>query len=151
MAKPEDGIGTSALLNRLFESPDIAAFLKDGAHIDKPPQFHTFITALCSQAGQIPEQVIRRSAIDRTYGHQLFNGTRRPSRDKVLQLAFGFGLTVDETQELLRIAQKTALYPRIRRDAVILYCLNRGLSVLETQNTLQGLGETLLGGDDRNG
>ena len=151
MANPEDGLGTSALLNRLFESPDIAAFLQDSAHIANPPQFHMFLSALCRKAGHVPEQVIRRSAIDRTYGHQLFNGTRRPSRDKVLQLAFGLGLSVDETQELLRIAQKTALYPRIRRDAVILYCLNRGLNVLETQNTLQALCETMLGGDDRNG
>ena len=30
----------------------------------------------------VPERVIRAASIDRTYGHQIFNGTRRPSRDK---------------------------------------------------------------------
>lgn len=149
MAQSDDG--TSTLLHRLFEAPDIAAFLQDGGDFGAPPPFHVFITALSRNDGLVPEQVIRRAAIDRTYGHQLFNGTRRPSRDKVLQLAFGFGLTVEGAQELLKIARKSALYPRIRRDAAILYCLNRGLDILEMQSTLQGLGETLLGGDDRNG
>lgn len=149
MAQPDDG--TSTLLHRLFEAPDIASFLEGDGDFGALPAFHVFITALCRTDGLVPEQVIRRAAIDRTYGHQLFNGTRRPSRDKVLQLAFGLGLTVEGAQELLKIARKSALYPRIRRDAAILYCLNRGIDILETQNTLQALGETLLGGDDRNG
>lgn len=149
MAQPDDN--TSTLLHRLFQAPDIAAFLQDDGDFGMLPPFHVFITALCQSDGLVPEQVIRRAAIDRTYGHQLFNGTRRPSRDKVLQLAFGFGLTVEGAQELLKIARKSALYPRIRRDAAILYCLNRGLDIFETQSTLQGLGETMLGGDDRNG
>ena len=62
----------------------------------------------------LPAQVIERSQIERTYGHQLFNGTRRPSRDKVLQLALGLGLSVDETQRLLRAAGKSPLYPRLK-------------------------------------
>ena len=93
MAQPDDN--TSTLLHRLFEAPDIAAFLQSDGELGTLPAFHVFITALCQSAGLVPEQIIRRAAIDRTYGHQLFNGTRRPSRDKVLQLAFGFGLTVE--------------------------------------------------------
>jgi hypothetical protein len=101
--------------------------------------------------GQVPERVIKLASIERTYGHQLFNGTRKPSRDKVIQLAFGFGLDVDETQELLKIAQKSLLYPKIKRDAVILYCLNNHKSIIQTQSVLETLGVILLGGEERNG
>ena len=45
----------------------------------------------------------------RNYAYQLFNGTRKPSRDKVIQLAFGFGLSVDDTQELLKVARQAPL------------------------------------------
>lgn len=95
----------------------------------------------------MPERVIKAASIDRTYGHQIFNGTRRPSRDKLLQLAFGFGLKVEETQRLLRLAEKNPLYPKIKRDAAILHSLAEGKSLMETQELLQSLELTILGGD----
>ena len=94
----------------------------------------------------LPAQAIERSQIERTYGHQLFNGTRRPSRDKVIQLALGFGLNVDETQRLLRSAGKSPLYPRLKRDAAILYGIQKKLSILAVQEILTKYGLTLLGG-----
>ncbi|HWR61967.1 MAG TPA: hypothetical protein VN580_10170 [Clostridia bacterium] len=115
------------------------------------PPFHAYISELCRELKQVPEQIIRRSAIDRTYGHQLFNGTRKPSRDKVIQLAFGFDLDVDGAQELLKLARQAALYPKIKRDAAILRCLHEHKDIFETQSILQALGLTLLGGEEKHG
>jgi transcriptional regulator with XRE-family HTH domain len=95
----------------------------------------------------VPEQVIRKAGIERSYGHQLFNGTRKPSRDKVIQLAFGLGLDLDETQKMLQLAQKSPLYPKIKRDAAIVYCLTHDKDIMETQTMLHSLDLTLLGGD----
>ena len=111
------------------------------------PVFNEYIKELCYMTKQVPERVIKNASIERTYGHQLFNGTRKPSRDKVIQLAFGFGLDVEGTQHLLRIAQKSPLYPRIKRDAAILYCLNNHIDIAGVQNLLYNLELTLLGGD----
>lgn len=69
-------------------------------------------------------------------GHQLFNGTRKPSRDKVIQLAFGFGLDMEQTQQLLKAAQKSPLYPKIKRDAAILYCIMHEFDFVKTQKLL---------------
>lgn len=144
-------VGTSTLLHRLFQAPDVAKFVEDNPDETALPEFCVHISELCRASGQVPGQIIKQAGIDRTYGHQLFNGTRKPSRDKVIQLAFGFGLDVDGAQELLKLAQKSALYPRIKRDAAILYCLNHRKDVLETQIVLQALGQPLLGGEDRYG
>ncbi len=111
------------------------------------PPFHVYLSELCRAMDQVPERVIKRSSIERTYGHQLFNGLRRPSRDKVIQLAFGLGLDIKDTQKLLDMAQKNRLYPRIKRDAAVLYCLDRHMDIIETQSMLHELGLTLLGGD----
>jgi transcriptional regulator with XRE-family HTH domain len=108
--------------------------------------FHIHISNICNSNGQVPEQVIKRSGIERTYGHQLFNGTRNPSRDKVIQLAFGLELDVDGTQNLLKAAHMNSLYPKIKRDAVILYCIENKKDFFETQSALQTLDLTLLGG-----
>ncbi|MEA4845891.1 MAG: hypothetical protein VB106_01530 [Clostridiaceae bacterium] len=144
-------IRTSALLSRLFKAPDLKTFFESNADEMAVPPFHFYILELCRKSEQVPERIIRRAAIDRTYGHQIFNGTRKPSRDKVIQLAFGFGLDVDGAQELLKLARHTALYPRIKRDAVILRCLNEHKDMLETQSSLQALGLTLLGGEEKHG
>ncbi len=144
-------IKTSTLLRRLFKTPDLERFISNNSEEMKLPRFDAYISELCKAAGHVPEQVIKQAAIERTYGHQLFNGTRKPSRDKVIQLAFGFGLEVDGAQKLLKLAQKSALYPRIKRDAAILYCLNNHKGVIETQCLLQSLGLTLLGGEEKHG
>ena len=144
-------IRTSTLLRELFKSPDLEKFMDNNTDELAIPQFHTYITELCHASEQVPEQIIKKAAIDRTYGHQLFNGTRRPSRDKVIQLAFGFSLDVEGTQKLLKLAGKNALYPRIRRDAAILHCLNNHRDIFDTQSILQELGQVLLGGEEKHG
>ena len=90
------------------------------------------------------EKVIKAAQIDRTYGHQLFNGTRRPSRDKVIQLAIAFELSVDDTQELLRVAGRNELYPRIRRDAAIIFGLSKHMEMQQMQEFLASLDISIL-------
>ncbi len=139
-------IDTSTLLRRLFKTTSFPRFLaENSAHVEVPP-FHTYLSALCEQRGEVREHVIRRADIERTYGHQLFRGIRIPSRDKVIQLAFGFALTAEEAQELLKAASKRLLYPKIKRDAALLYGLSHHLTVTEVQSMLEQLGLTLLGG-----
>jgi hypothetical protein len=147
MAEPKKEERTSSLLRRLFNTSDLEEFMANNAGEMEIPPFHVYITDLCRLQGWIPEQIIRLSAIERSYGHQLFNGTRKPSRDKVIQLAFGLGLDLDSTQKLLQIAQKNPLYPKIKRDAAIIFCINNQKDILETQSVLLNLGLTLLGGE----
>lgn len=136
---------TSTLLHELFTAPDIGNFLSTNSDDFQVLPFHKHITNLASKKGVVPEQVIKKSGIERTYGHQLFNGTRNPSRDKIIQLAFGLRLTLDETQKLLIIGKRNPLYPRIKRDAAIIFCLNHKKDLFETQTMLQSLELTLLG------
>jgi hypothetical protein len=147
MAEPKKEERTSSLLRRLFNTSDLEEFMANNAGEMEIPPFHVYITGLCRSQGWIPEQIIKLSAIERSYGHQLFNGTRKPSRDKVIQLAFGLGLDLDSTQKLLQIAQKNPLYPKIKRDAAIIFCINNQKDILETQSVLLNLGLTLLGGE----
>ena len=135
----------STIFHKLFKSPDVETFLNNAGDEIWAPPFNVYISTLCDQRHLVPEHVIKRAAIERTYGHQLFNGIRKPSREKVIQLAFGFEMDIEETQTLLQIAQKSQLYPKIKRDAVILHCIEKRMSVFETQSTLQEFDMTLLG------
>ena len=148
---PHEKISTSTLLRRLFKTASIARFIR---HFDRQMEFvtiDTYITDLCVNKNVRPEHIIIKSGIERTYGHQLFNGRRKPSRDKAIQLAFGFEMNYNEAQDLLKAARKSPLHPKIKRDAVIIYALNRGLAMSDVQATLHELELPILGKEDRYG
>ena len=138
-------VSTDTLLRRLFRTKNLNSFLRRNEAHMSPPDFQTLLRSFCDERGLVPERVILAAQIDRTYGHQIFNGTRKPSRDKVLQLAIGMGLTLEDTQRLLQSAGKSLLYPRLKRDAVLIYCLNLHYDIIQTETMLGEYGLTLLG------
>ena len=142
-----DLVRTSTLMRRLFKAPDLDSFINENAdHFHEQP-LCAYLTDLCQKTGAVRNQVILRSGIERSFGHQIFRGARNPSRDIVLRLAFAFKLNVEDTQRLLAVAQRSQLFPRIRRDAVLLYCLHNGLDITQTQNILEELKLPLLDGE----
>jgi len=52
---------------------------------------------------------------------------------------------VEQTQRLLTISKNSQLYPRVPRDAAILYCLHNGFGYRGTQEKLYEWGMTTLG------
>lgn len=143
----DENARTSTLLRQLFEAPDLDTFFDRYQPAMRLPDFHEYLLELCRDRQMKKETVIRRAGIERTYGYQLLNGTRKPSRDKVLQLALALRLDADETQKLLQIAGKSLLYPRLKRDAAVLYCVSHGHSAMDAQLLLQELGLAPLGED----
>ena len=137
---------------RTWNTDDLLRQLHDGAldevlqsDVSLPP-FPDYIAQMCLEQGEPREYAIRRAGIERSYGYQLFNGTRKPSRDKAIQLAIGFGLDLKQTQDLLKISRQSPLNPRIKRDAAILYGIMHGLNLDEIQEILESFGMTTLGG-----
>ena len=137
---------TNELLTRLFMDNDLEHFLHQNASACVTISFAAYLNDWCRRHREVPEQVIRRADLEKSFGHQLFTGKRNPSRDTVLQLAFAMQADFDEAQEMLRLARKSALYPRIRRDCVVIYCLHNRISLTDAQITLHDLGLPLLGG-----
>ena len=60
-----------------------------------------WIVELIEERGLDRRAVIRRSRLNQTFAYQILAGTRNPSRDKLVQLAFGLQLDVDDCSELL--------------------------------------------------
>ncbi|NCB51658.1 MAG: hypothetical protein EOM54_07250 [Clostridia bacterium] len=144
------GTKTSTLFRQLFKTSNIKAFTENNSAEMRLPSFSEYISGLCADRGEVPERIIKRADIERSFGHQLFKGTKNPSRDTVLQLAFGFEADVDTAQELLRYAGMSALYPRVKRDAAIIYCLHNRFTIVETQNVLSDMKLPLIGGGKQN-
>lgn len=142
----QNRLNTEELLALLFKTPNLSFFLDERTSDITLPAFHEYISSLCAEQNEVPEHIIQRAGLEKSFGHQLFSGRRAPSRDTVLQLAFGFSLPVSGAQELLKIAGKSPLYPRLKRDAAILYCLHHSVSLVNTQIILDDLKLPVLGG-----
>lgn len=89
--------------------------------------------------------IIRDGNLDRNYAYQIFNGTKKnPSRNKMLMIAFGMHMNVEEARKLLKICQLSDLYPRNPRDGAILFCLDKGKSLIEANELLNELNLEIL-------
>jgi transcriptional regulator with XRE-family HTH domain len=108
------------------------------------PNTPAFLANLLEKHGLTIQYVIKKANLSPSFGYQVFNGRRSPTRDILLRIAFAMRLTVDETQHLLKIAQRGELYPRVRRDAAIIFCLERNCSLCDAEELLESIGETSL-------
>ncbi len=132
---------TQELLLLLERAEELPPMLEELApQLDAPP-FPICLARLLEQRSMSAARMGELALLSRSFAYQLCSGVRAPGRDIVLRLALVLALTPEETQRLLRAAQRGALYPRVRRDAAVIFCLNRGLSLLEADDLLRSLGE----------
>lgn len=135
---------TDELMNILHHKPNADNYLKENEN----ELLHQSLTELLQDflisKDLKKSTVIRNANLDRVYAYQIFDGKHRPSRDKLLCLAFGLHLTVPETQQLLKTAQLSPLYPRIKRDVLILECLFQGKDIFLCNDNLEANGECVL-------
>jgi len=105
------------------------------------PQLSDYLKELLRRRKIPVKDIIRRCNLDRSYGYQIFNGTRRPTRDVLMVLSLELGLRDREAQRLFEVAGRAPLYARCRRDAAVLYGLSHSLSPAEVHELLLDLGE----------
>ena len=80
--------------------------------------------------------VIQRSQFPGNYAYKIFNGEKNGSRERLLWLAFGFPLTLEETKRLLRAGGYSGLSPKNKRDALLIYALDGGYTIEEVNKLL---------------
>lgn len=132
---------TEELINELQKADDFFEFAKENEmeleSISLTEQLEQFL-----EKYQKPKKdVIKDAGLDTTYGYQIFDGRKKPRRDKLLQLAFGFPLTVEEANQLFRAGGMSSLYVRCKKDTICMYCLQQRMTVDECNELLYKAGE----------
>ena len=136
---------TGTMMKNLIKVNKLDSFIENNKSEFNVPSFSDYIQSICEEKHIAAERIIKAADIDRTYGHQIFNGTRNPSRDNVIKLAIAFNLDIEHTQTLLQIAEKSALYPRIERDAIIIFAIGKKYDIQKVQELLLEHNMSLLG------
>lgn len=130
---------TEELLNELLSSPDPNSFLLSANPSRR--SLAEYLQQLLDEKGLERSKVVREAGLNDTFGYQIFKGTRKASRDKVLQLAFAMQLGLRETDRLLQAAGANELYCKNRRDAIIIFAVQKGYTLQKVNEELNRFGE----------
>ncbi len=139
---------TAAAENNLLKADNIQDFLAKNQEnmLDLP--FSEYLMLLLRQKDLKRADVVRDSGLEKAYVYQIFNGEKKPSRDKLIAIAFGLHLGSEETQRMLKLGGCSELYARVARDAVILFAIQRGMGIVAADDLLYSNGfPTLLDQD----
>ncbi len=135
---------TGELKNELKREQNISDFLENNKAELTTFSVPQLLTSFAEKYDAKQKDVIKKSFIPDGYAYQLFEGRKNGSRDKLLRLALAYPLSIADANRLLRAGGFNDLYVRSRRDAIIMYCLEKKYSVLDTNNLLYESGEEIL-------
>lgn len=100
-------------------------------HDNPAPMFCDYLNEELENAGVNRSKLIHTLNLDRSYGYQILNGTRIPTRENIIKIALVSQFSLEQTQRLLTLAQRCELYVRRPLDAKIVYCLEHKLPFKE--------------------
>ena len=127
---------TDDLRQELMESPDLDQFLTDNQEDFDGGRIGEMLNAMFQKHRISKAALARLSGMSEVYLHQVFAGRRNPSRSRLLCLCFGLDATVEETQLLLKHCGHAQLFPKNRRDAIILYGLANNMDLFDVNDKL---------------
>ncbi len=128
---------TGDLIKELsLDSCNIEKFIADNADELIENDVSVFWENCVSRSGMSKANIINKSDFSYRYFYDVINGRKIPSRDKIIRLIITMKLTLEDCQEGLRLSEKCALYPRIRRDSIIIYALNNAFTLNQLQELL---------------
>lgn len=127
---------TSEIVKELGLSQDFQTFYNENKEHMVFADLAELLEELLERKGLKKSHVIKNAELSEVYGYQIFSGVRVPERKKLICLAIGMGLNIDEVQQLLKCAGYTQLYVKKPFDSVILYGFYKGLSVVEINELL---------------
>lgn len=134
---------TSELFRMIQEKPEqfISDYIENKEVYGAPITLQQYLQELLEKHEMSIPDLIVKTILSKSFVYQVFSGKRNPGRDILLRMAFAMHLSVAETQRLFLIAGKGALYPRVRRDAIIILCLEKGMSLDAANEFLENSSE----------
>lgn len=135
---------TNELRHEIKTATDIEDYLTENREHLLKNSLSEHLHMLLSGKGLTRADVIRGSLLGRAYVYRIFAGEKLPSRDKLIALAFGLQLSDEETQKMLKLSGNRELYARDGRDALLLFALQREMSIMDTNGLLLDHGFAML-------
>lgn len=120
---------TEFLQSELKQAKSLEQFIQENEQNLKAKSIPEYLNDMLIKYDMEKSDVVRRSGLSGTYAYQIFDGKKSAGRDKLIQLAFGFPLSLEETQRLLRFGGHNELYVKKKREAFVMYALEKEYNI----------------------
>ena len=135
---------TNDLNEELMQESNIDAYINDNRQFFSDQSIAELLTEFYEKKSISKAALARKAGISEVYLHQVFAGRRNPSRDRLLCICVGLGVTLEESQRMLTQASYAQLYPKIKRDAIISHGIVHHTELNEINDKLFAEGEKTL-------
>ncbi len=135
---------TDELMKELLASNNINQYIKQNEQHFVDLTIAEFLNEYVKAKKLVKSQIFKDSELNEIYGYQIFSGSRTPSRDTLISLCIGMGMTLEEAQATLKISNFAVLYPKNKRDSIIIHGISSNQKVFEINNTLYSNAEETL-------
>ncbi len=135
----EKTTGTLTDILKNTSGDKIDEYLEENAEslIKGAKPFAEYMRRTIKAKGLLKQTVFLNADISEGYGYKLLSEEKRTrKRDVILRLCIGSGFGLKETQKALELYKMPALYPKDRRDAVIMIAVNTGIHEISKVNDL---------------
>lgn len=127
---------TAKIVEELALCDDFKTFYDENRDYMVTATLVDMLRDLQEQKGLRKSDIIRHSELSEVYAYQIFSGLRHPERKKLLCLAVGLTLNLQETQSLLKCAGYAPLYVKQPFDSVVMYGICKQMSIISINEML---------------
>lgn len=102
--------------------------------------FSAYMDELLELKGLKRQNVLLKADIPQKYGYKLLSGeSHTTDRNKILRICFSMEMSLRETQRALKLYGMNELYPKVKRDALLILAI--GDKIYETDRVNKWLAE----------
>ncbi len=131
-------------MNELLKANNIGEYLKENSQYMVSDELSTYLNNIIAKKGLVKSELIKKTEFSEVMGYQILSGTRLPSRDSLICICVAMDMTLDETQAILKIAGFAALYPKAKRDSIIIKGVSEKKTVAQINEELYNCEEKTL-------
>ena len=135
MARIKNNVSTSKLLTMIREAGTFEEAVSYH-QTSNDPLFNDVLYKMIQERGLTPKDIIITSGIDRSYFYHILSGVKMPGRNMVLRIGFCLHVNLNEMNHLLTLAGTNSLYPKIRRDAALIYAIQHKFTMEQANDLL---------------
>lgn len=136
---------TDKLAHEIKSARNIDNYIEANINSLKETHFVDFLSKLLSDKKIKRADLILKSNLSKQYVYELFSAKQiKPSKDTVIKLCFGLCLSLEQANRLLQMAGYSHLYPKVKRDSIIMYCIINNMNIIEANLILEKKGVEVL-------
>lgn len=132
----KSSLTTSQLLSIIKKSGRFSDVTESFHDQEEEPVFCHFLYELMDKHQLTAKDIISRSGIERSYFYHILSGQKKPGRNIILRICLCMSATLAETNQLLRLGHQGSLYPKVRRDAAIIFAIEKKFTMQQTNEFL---------------